>query len=118
MRPEASSTRTVGLAATATALLALAAMSTAVSSWPGPRQAGPRMGPSEAPGVRAVAAVVAAVARDLLATEGSGVAMPAFASWGDCGAAEGCAAAPPVEGALRRRLLLGERLLDLPPPTC
>ena len=118
MRPEASSTRTAGLAATATALLALAAMSTAVSSWPGPRHAGPRMGPSEAPGVRAVAAVVAAVARDLLATEGSGVAMPALASCGDCGAAEGCAAAPPVEGAPVRRLLLGERLLDLPPPTC
>ncbi len=117
MRPEASSTRTAGLAATATALLALAAMSTAVSSWSGPRpgHAGAR---SEAPGVRAVAAVVAAVARDLLATEGSGVAMPTFASWGDCGSGEGCAAAPPVEGALRRRLLLGERLLDLPPPTC
>ena len=117
MRPESSCSRTAGLAATATTLLALAAMSTAVSSWPGPRlgHAGAR---SEAPGVRAVAAVVAAVARDLLATEGSGVAMPAFASWGDCGAAEGCAAAPPAQGAVPRRLLLGERLLDLPPPTC
>ncbi len=118
MRPEASATRTAGLAATATALLALAAMSTAVSSWPGPRQAGPRMGPSEAPGVRAVAAVVAAVARDLLATEGSGVAMPAFASCCDCGAAEGSAAAPPAADTPPRRPLLSERLLDLPPPTC
>ncbi len=106
--------RAVSVAATATTLMALVAMSTAVSG------ACPLRGidvatRSETPVARAVAAVVAAVARDLAGGERSAAAAarlePAGLPAPERVRREWTPATAPV--ALGR---LDERLLDLPPP--
>ena len=99
-----SSYRVVGLAATASTLFALVAMSATVANGPAPRTA--------------VAAAMAAAARDLLVSERPSAAMVVL---------EPCVG---TDDAGDRRLstlcdvvpahatLLGVRLLDLPPPAC
>ena len=99
-----SSYRVVGLAATASTLLALVAMSATVANGPAPRAA--------------VAAAMAAAARDLLVSERPSATMVVLAP---CVGTDGAgdrrpAASCDVEPAHAR--LLGERLLDLPPPVC
>ncbi|MHC4128986.1 MAG: hypothetical protein ACYTE6_08045 [Planctomycetota bacterium] len=109
--------RTAALSVTATTLVALLAMSATVSAAPAP--AGPQVEARlQSTVARAVAAVVAAAARDFLGTKQSTAAVALLepltavtgseaswpASWPTL------PAGPPM--------LLGERLLDLPPPTC
>jgi hypothetical protein len=116
-------TRTTGFAATATTLVALVAMAAAAPSvrgLPAARIAHAEiLAPfSESQAMRAVAAVVAAAARDLLAGQQTSVALPAPAP-GDVQAENRAAsvrrqvavAAPPPE-------TLDQRLLDIPPPGC
>ncbi len=99
-----SSYRVVGLAATASTLLALVAMSAAVANGPAPRAA--------------VAAAMAAAARDLLVSERPSAAMVVLEpcvgmdGGGDRRPAASCDVVP------AHARLLGVRLLDLPPPAC
>ena len=119
-RPETPS-RSTSIAAAATTLMALVAMAAA-----GPRYAGAcssRAASAEvavtlrdADAVRVMAAVVAAAARDLLATAHAQAALPAAPA----------PAAPPAAGSRVRfpdaargggdLPRLAERLLDIPPP--
>lgn len=118
MRDELQSSspgRATGLAATATTVLALAAMSAAASTNPAPR--GPVQGCRAEPLViRAVAAVVAAAVRDLVGAERSMTAPALLVSAAECDL-------PDVSLIKRARRtpvaiprILDERLLDLPPP--
>ncbi len=118
MRDESQSSsplRATGLAATATTVLALAAMSAAASTDPAPR--GPVAGYRAEPlVVRAVAAVVAAAVRDLVGAERSMEAPVLLVSAAEYDLQSGslirCARRTPI--AIPR--ILDERLLDLPPP--
>lgn len=108
--------RCCGLSVTATTLVALVAMTATVAGAPAPRGAEMIVRPADGAVVRAVAAAVAAVARDLAGAERSAVSVarlePAFA-WRADGRAAPCpvaAVAPPVVGVPQ------ERLIDLPPP--
>lgn len=111
------------LASNASALVALVAIAALMSS--APRLAMARVNPVEArssviaaPSVRAVAAAVAAAARDLVGGEriNSALPVPRFAE----------ALALPVGQFIDRSStdeiiqcrLVGERLIDLPPPGC
>ena len=99
-----SSYRVVGLAATASTLFALVAMSAAVANGPAPRAA--------------VAAAMAAAARDLLVSERPSAAMVVLEPCvGTDGGGDGRPAASRDVVPAHARLL-GERLLDLPPPAC
>ena len=112
MRVETHPVRAAGLAATT--LMALVAVSATVASAPAPR--GLIAQSSSDHVVRAVAAAVAAAARDLLGAERSTAPLAALdPSFGE-GAPCGLAAQP--AGMCGPVALLGERLLDLPPPTC
>jgi hypothetical protein len=99
-----STYRVVGLAATASTLFALVAMSATVANAPAPRAA--------------VAAAMAAAARDLLVSERPSAAMVVLEpcvgtdDGGDCRSA----ASSDVVPAHAR--LLDVRLLDIPPPVC
>jgi len=116
-------TRTSGFAATATTLVALVAMAAAAPSvrgLPAARIAHAEiLAPwSESQAMRAVAAVVAAAARDLLAGQQTSVALLASGPGHVLPADRGVSvrrwvavAAPPPE-------TLDQRLLDLPPPGC
>lgn len=108
--------RSASIAVTATALVALVAMSAPLGAAPAPRAAAIE-GRFESGVVRAVAAVVAAAAREL-----GGERLIVAAAWleGSTGHArpESCAAAPRGAMGLPPPPLLGERLLDLPPPAC
>jgi hypothetical protein len=109
--------RSAALTVTATSLVVFLAMSATVSAAPAPAvsQVEARL---ESTGARAVAAVVAAAARDLLGakqTTAAGALLEPLtvvaageASWPASWPA--VTAGPPLR--------LGERLLDLPPPTC
>ncbi len=98
-----SSYRVVGLAATASTLFALVAMTAAVANGPAPRAA--------------VAAAMAAAARDLLVSERPPAAMVVEPCVGtDDGGDRRSGWSSDVVPAHAR--LLAERLLDLPPPTC
>ena len=110
----ASTGRAMGLAATATTLLALVAMSTAVSG-AGPVRADDGAIRSDSPVVRVVAAVVVAVARDLARAEHSAPAAALLEPVGFLDAA-GNAGRPQTDGEPETGTLLSERLLDLPPP--
>lgn len=112
-RPSHPTTPGRCLAATATTLVALMAMSASVSAVPVLRDAEVRV---ESHVVRAVAAAVAAAARDLLAGKRSTTAVAAFEPV--LGVAPALTWRPAV-GAPRATVsatMLGERLLDLPPP--
>ncbi len=121
MRPGPANTSTPprcsGLALTATTLVALVAMTATVAGAPSPGRPEAHGRSAETLVVRAVAAAVAAVARDLAHSERSTLAaarlVPAFA-W----RLELAAGAPPREtpGAAPANALLDERLLDRPPP--
>ncbi len=107
MNSENRTSSTFRLTATASTLVALVAMSATVATGPAPR----------AVEVRAVAAAVAAAARDMLVSERPSAAVavlePCVAT-DDAGVRRVVASDP---GPVHARLL-GERLLDLPPPAC
>ncbi len=108
--------RSVGLAATATTLVALVAMAAMVSAAPVPRGLdGAALRESHV--MRAVAAAVAAAARDLLSGERCPTVVAFFepCATGDVRATVCREHASVIVIALPT--LLGERLLDLPPPT-
>lgn len=117
------STRTSGLAATATTLVALVAMAAAAPSLRGLPAA--RLAPvemlaplNESQAMRALAGVVAAAARDLLARQQTTAALlpPEFEA-PVC--ADGCIISPSVAAvSLPPTERLDQRLLDLPPPIC
>ncbi len=122
MRDELQSSslgRATGLVATATTVLALAAMSAAVSAAASTNAAprGPVPGCRAEPlVVRAVAAAVAAAVRDLVGAERSMAAPALLVSAAECDL-------PDVSLIRRARRtpvailrILDERLLDLPPP--
>lgn len=113
--------RSTSLTATATALLALAALATAASTGPlqGARDLNGRTATSESQVVRVVAAAVAAVARDLLASDqhtASAIDEPFARSI--VGNATMAMAVIPQDARIARQEVLDERLLDLPPPIC
>lgn len=120
MRSSDTPSRSAGIAATATTLVAILAMATTSSIIPAtaaiPLEARSLQG--EAPAVRAVAAVVAAMARDLIDLDV--VVMTAMSGDGPEPFAQDAALAMPMPASTRlvapRRL--GPRLLDLPPPAC
>ncbi len=104
----------MGLAATATTLMALVAMSTAVSG-PGSVRADDGAIRSDSPVVRVVAAVVVAVARDLARAEHTAPAVALLEPVGHLDVAR-IADRPETDGEPVPGTLLSERLLDLPPP--
>ena len=109
---------TRGLAATATTLVALVAMSATVSAGPTPTRAPEAQARLESHVVRAVAAAVAAAARDLLAGQHPTVVAARLEPAPQTGLAAGrwVRARPGSSGGTQA--LLAERLLDLPPPIC
>ncbi len=116
MRIEAPSApnRAAGIAATATALLALVTVSARVAAGPAPRLEGEGRGQPQV--MRAVAAAVAAVARDLAGAErlsGSGT-LPVQPGWTEPDGVR--LAEPPRPERPLGTVVLAERLLDLPPP--
>jgi hypothetical protein len=124
MRRTDRTARTANLAVTATTLVALAAMAAGAPSLRSVEAA--RAVETEVlssfgenPAVRAVAAAVAAAARDLLRGQPATMALPAT---GVIGAVSAAPAKPrPVAEAVRCVTAtdwLGPRRLDLPPPSC
>jgi hypothetical protein len=109
--------RTAALTVTTTTLVALLAMTATVSAAPAPAASGveARLESSVA---RAVAAVVAAAARDLVGAKQSAAAVALLEPLTGAVGSEVSRPAswPPVP--VGAPMLLGERLLDLPPPTC
>ena len=121
MPREHSPIRSTSLTATATALLALAALATAASTGPLPGNSdiNGRTATSESQVVRAVAAAVAAVARDLLASDqhtASAIDEPFARSI--VGNATMAMVVVPQDARNVKPEVLDERLLDLPPPIC
>lgn len=116
MTRESAPIRCVGLAATATTLVALVAMAATVSAAPVPRGLdGAALRESHV--MRAVAAAVAAAARDLLSGERRPTVVAFFQpSAPDNEQASSCGASASA-AAFALPTLLSERLLDLPPPT-
>lgn len=112
----AAPTRAGALAATATTLVALAAMTAAASAQVVPRAIDTEIR-SESRMVRVVAAAVAAAARDLLGTERCTAAVAVLSQAPADLPASG---APAHERPHRPAgvLRLAPRLLDLPPPAC
>jgi hypothetical protein len=108
--------RAAALNVTATTLVALLAMSATVSVAPAPAvsHVEARLESSVA---RAVAAVVAAAARDLGAKQ-STAAAALLEPLTSVGASETSWPARIPAQRTAPPMLLGERLLDLPPPTC
>ncbi len=109
------------MTATATALLALAALATAASAGPLPSTGdfNERAATSESQVVRAVAAVVAAVARDLLASDqhtASAIDEPFARSI--VGNATMAMVVVSQDAHFAKQEVLDELLLDLPPPIC
>ena len=120
MRREHSPIRSTSLTATATALLAIAALAAASAEpMPSSRHLNGRIATNESQVVRAVAAVVAAVARDLLASDQHTTAAIdepfARSVVGNATMAELIVS---QDGYIANHEVLDERLLDLPPPIC
>jgi hypothetical protein len=113
--PGGSPRRAAALTVTATSLVALLAMSATVSAAPA-APAPVVEGRLEAHVARAMAAVVAAAVRDLAGAKqfAAAAALEPLPATG--GSAAGPASWPAVPAA--PPMLLGERLLDLPPPAC
>ncbi len=122
MRAERSSTRPASLAATATTLLALLAMTSMASAAATPRAADmqSRSTVSESHMVRAMAAVVAAAARDLLVGDQHATPIVAgpFLSLFAFHQSTSQVRRTRDAAAIVLSVTLGERLLDLPPPVC
>ena len=120
MRAERSSTRPVSFAATATTLLALLAMTSAASAAATPRAADmqSRSTVNESHMVRAMAAVVAAAARDLLVGDQRATPIVAgpFLSLFEFDQSTSQVRRARDVAAIVLSVTLGERLLDLPPP--
>ncbi|MHC4415008.1 MAG: hypothetical protein ACYS0G_06980 [Planctomycetota bacterium] len=115
MRGEPHPTRAGGLAATATTLVALVAMAATVSIAPAPRALElERL--SESPVVRAVAAAVAAAARDLVGSERCTTTLALLEPSARCDDASASGPVASLNDSCPPPTLLGERLLDLPPP--
>jgi hypothetical protein len=115
------SRHTANLACTASALVALIAVAAAVSSLsPATIRSAmmeTRGSNTESAAVRAVAAAVAAVARDLVGGERITAAIPVQALVLEVSSGSIPAAIPSTPGGVRSRLL-EERLIDMPPPMC
>jgi hypothetical protein len=116
MRRTDRTARSTSLAATATTLVALAALAAVAPSVNGSPMT--RLAPVESPAVRAVVAVVAAAARDLLAGQPTVASLPET-PWLElrCDAAS-IKLDGPVDNEPAEGIILAERLLDLPPPRC
>lgn len=116
------SANAAGLASTASAMVALVALAALMTSLPGANVRAAmlesRVAPAEAPSVRAVAAAVAAAARELVGGERITAAMQANHF------SDSIAAANPIQsnGSEAADIPLSrpiaERLIDLPPPVC
>ena len=121
MRKDDSRIRSDSLIATARTLRELAALATVASVGPLPRTAdlAGRNSTSESHVVRAVAAAVAAVARDLLASDQHtpSIIDEPFAR-SIVGNATMAMIEIPQDALIARQEVLDERLLDLPPPVC
>ena len=122
MRYERSSTRPASLTATATTLLALLAMTSTASAAATPRAADmqSRSTVSESHMVRAMAAVVAAAARDLLVGDQHATPIVAgpFLSLFEFYQSTSQVRRARDEAVIVKSVTLDERLLDLPPPVC
>ncbi|MCH8823526.1 MAG: hypothetical protein IH984_08475 [Planctomycetes bacterium] len=121
MPREHSPIRSTSLTATATALLALAALATAASTGPLPGNGdlNGRTATSESQVVRAVAAAVAAVARDLLASDQhTALAIDEPFARSIVGNATMAMVVVSQDAHFAKLEVLDERLLDLPPPIC
>ncbi len=112
MRNDAS-TRTTSLAAAATTLMALVAMGAVIPMSRGLALAEVALARNEAGAVRAV---VAAVARDLLAVPTPTMPAPAMTEPSQCRPDPRAVVVSDRTPATPRRL--AARLLDLPPPAC
>ncbi len=105
------------MTATAMTMLALAALATSASAGPLPRTTD--LATSESQVVRAVAAAVAAVARDLLASDQHpSVAIDEPFARSIVGNATMSMVVVPQDAHKAKQEVLDERLLDLPPPVC
>jgi hypothetical protein len=118
-----TNSRRGGLSASATTLLALVAVATAASalhSLPAVRtvyhETPGRLHESQA--MRAVAAVVADLARDLMGADHTPAIPPTLALSARVRAEMPVAIAGPVASPCPERLRPPQRLLDLPPPVC
>lgn len=122
MSAERSSTRPASLAATATTLLALLAMTSTASAAATSRAADmqSRSTVSESNMARAMAAVVAAAARDLLVGDQHATPIVAgpFLSLFEFDQSTSSVRRARDAAAIVLSVTLGERLLDLPPPVC
>ncbi|UCD76238.1 MAG: hypothetical protein JSV91_04805 [Phycisphaerales bacterium] len=112
-----------GLSASATTLLALVAVATAASalhSLPAVRVVYHETPgrPHESQAMRAVAAAVADLARDLLGAEHTAALPPTLISSARPAAATPVTTPAPQDAPCPHRLRPPERLLDLPPPVC
>ena len=107
--------RAAALSVTATTLVALMAMSATVSAAPAAPHVEARL---ESTVARAVAAVVSAAARDLLGAKQSTAAVALLEPLTAAGDSQASWPAPVPAQRTAPPMLLGERLLDLPPPTC
>ena len=122
MRTERSSTRPASLAATATTLVALLALTSTASAAATLRLADmqTRSTVSESHMVRVMAAVVAAAARDLLVGDQHATPILAgpFLSLFEFDQSTSQVRRARDVAVIVRSMALGERLLDLPPPVC
>lgn len=117
MRRTESPSRPAALAATATTLIALVAMAAGSPDVRPEHRHDVRCLLSETVGVRAVAAVVAAAARDLLGPAASAEMLMGPPDLEPPAEIAGNPR-PPAAEMPRGRPTLAERLLDLPPPIC
>ena len=113
-------TRSANPATTASAMVAMVAIAALLA---GPMTGGAtieaRSASREAPSVRAVAAAVAAVARELVTKDRIDFDVPACHSMASELLAPPVALTSQIEGqAIISLRAIGERLLDLPPPVC
>ena len=109
--------RAASLTITATTLVALVAMSATIFAAPSPRAIEVE-GRLETHVVRAMAAAVAAAARELMGAEQSTANVALLEPASQLPGAAPAPAIAPARGTAAPPSLLGERLLDLPPPTC
>lgn len=127
MRGARSSSRSAtgsGLGTSTSAVIALVALAAAITSIQSVAHG--RIGPadvrtaaSEAPTVRAVAAAVAAAARELVGGgERVDVALPPTLLAQSLAPSVSAAEPPQIRVRLQRSAMIPERLLDLPPPVC
>ena len=105
-------------AISAPTIMALLAMTAAASVWSGPASIEARAPLADAAKVRAVAAVVKAVARDLFRADQTVTAIALALPEASILCSDAEVAIVPIASDLPAGRILSERLLDLPPPMC